>query len=209
VSQAVNEHRRKRRNAEIGQAIGRRSFLEIPFDIMSDSNNTTDLARLYHRIDRRVDLIISEQTNWPCHKGCDLCCRRLAEPPAFTPMEWNRLWPSFLALDRSTQETIGRRVSDLASARTKRFRHYTCPFLERDQGACLIYANRPAACRMYGFYVSRGSGRWCQTIEQQHGGASVMWGNHDAVDRELHSRFGEPADIVDWFSAYLGPDNPA
>jgi uncharacterized protein len=66
-----------------------------------------------------------------------------------------------------------------------------CPLLER--GACLVYEVRPVACRMYGFYVDRDGGQFCDIIEALH--ADVVWGNAAAVDAEL-SACGDRRDLL-------------
>jgi hypothetical protein len=55
---------------------------------------------------------------------------------------------------------------------------------------------------MYGFYVSRGEGRYCDIIHDraERGDlGDVVWGNHDAVDGELAQVFGAPISIIAWF----------
>ncbi len=45
-----------------------------------------------------------------------------------------------------------------------------------------FYAQRPVACRTYGFYVQRELGLYCGDIEARVAGgelADVVWGNHD------------------------------
>ena len=77
----------------------------------------------------------------------------------------------------------------------------TCPMLDQNSGACLVYIYRPVACRSYGFYVQRELGLYCGEIKTQvaEGGlADVVWGNHDAVDRDLAS-LGEVRPLTTWF----------
>jgi aminoglycoside phosphotransferase family enzyme len=78
---------------------------------------------------------------------------------------------------------------------------YVCPLLDQASGACPVYAQRPVACRSYGFYVQRDKGLYCGDIEQQVTAgalAEVVWGNHDGVDRQL-AGLGESRTLVEWF----------
>jgi Fe-S-cluster containining protein len=160
------------------------------------------LAVLHDRIAERTATILEAQPSWPCRKGCDTCCHRLARPPELTHAEWAELWQGFLALEPETRRQVRARVTALAEDVARGARHFVCPLLARESGACLVYAHRPAACRMYGFYVSRGEGRYCDLIHDRVSRGDldgVVWGNHDAVDLELAQAFGAPLSIVEWF----------
>ena len=81
-----------------------------------------------------------------------------------------------------------------------------CPMLERESGACPVYAHRPVACRSYGFYVQRDKGLYCAEIEAsvaQGELADVVWGNHDAIDRGLMAT-GESRSLIEWFGEWPG-----
>src|SRR5262249_10276765 len=123
------------------------------------------LRVLYDEIDQRAHAIAREQSPWPCQRGCDACCRRLAEPPSLTRAEWAELWSGFLQLDPATRAEVRRRVAEVAATAAPS-QLVTCPMLDRDAGACRVYAHRPAACRTYGFYVTRTDGNWCDQIER-------------------------------------------
>jgi len=160
------------------------------------------LVVLHERIAERTAAILDAQPSWPCRKGCDTCCHRLARPPELTPAEWAELWEGFLALEPDTRRQIRARVTELAADVVRGARLFVCPMLARESGACLVYAHRPAACRMYGFYVSRGEGRYCDLIHERVSRGDfdgVLWGNHDAVEREFAQAFGAPISIVAWF----------
>jgi Fe-S-cluster containining protein len=160
------------------------------------------LAVLYDRIEERTSAILDGQPSWPCREGCDTCCRRLARPPELTRAEWTQLWEGFRGLDAGTRQDIRARVHELAAEEAAGARHFVCPFLARETGACQVYAHRPAACRMYGFYVARGEGRYCDLVHeraQQGELDGVVWGNQDAVERELAQAFGPPISITAWF----------
>jgi len=77
--------------------------------------------------------------------------------------------------------------------------------LDRTAGACQVYAHRPVACRSYGFYVQRELGLFCKDIESQVADGSldeVVWGNQDAVDRQL-ADCGETRELTEWFLAWM------
>ena len=80
-------------------------------------------------------------------------------------------------------------------------RPVVCPLLDETSGACPVYAQRPVACRTYGFYAQRDLGLYCHDIESSVAAgalADVVWGNHDAIDRQL-AGFGESRPLTAWF----------
>ena len=119
------------------------------------------LLAIYEEIDRRAKAFPS----WPCRRGCDHCCRSLAEPMRITRAEWELL-----------REAIGEYVpSDDPRV---------CPFLDTDEGACRVYAHRPAACRTYGYYVERDKVLGCSQILAREND-DVVWGNAESVAHAL------------------------
>jgi Fe-S-cluster containining protein len=73
--------------------------------------------------------------------------------------------------------------------------------LDESEGACPVYAQRPVACRTYGFYVQRELGLYCADIEARVAGGElddVVWGNHDAVDHALGA-LGDVRALTEWF----------
>jgi Fe-S-cluster containining protein len=83
-------------------------------------------------------------------------------------------------------------------------RPIVCPLLDQPTGACMVYAQRPVACRSYGFYVQRELGLYCQGIESRvaEGAlADVVWGNHDAIDHRLGG-LGEILALTEWFDRW-------
>lgn len=157
------------------------------------------LADLYAAIDQRVAAITAAQPLWPCHKGCDGCCRRLAQTPEMTAAEWHVVYNGFLHLEPAMQDHVASKIRALAQAPQP---HVMCPFLDDTSGACRIYAHRPAACRMYGFYVSHEGNWWCDIIEARHAdgmGEGLILGNHRAMMRQCEAQFGEVKSIVAWF----------
>jgi Fe-S-cluster containining protein len=96
-------------------------------------------------------------------------------------------------------------------------RPVVCPLLDESTGACPVYAQRPVACRSYGFYVQRDLGLYCHDIEKlvaEGALADVVWGNHDAIDQQLDA-LGEKRPLTEWFAGSFAdgrndvtPDRP-
>ncbi|HNC52837.1 MAG TPA: YkgJ family cysteine cluster protein [Accumulibacter sp.] len=157
------------------------------------------LFRIQIEVDARVRAIRASRPDWLCGKGCDACCRRLAEVPRLTPPEWSLLQVGLAALPQQRLWEIGREVAELARRRSLPI---VCPLLEQASGCCQVYAQRPLACRTYGFYVQRGLGLYCREIEAQVAAgdlAEVVWGNQDAIDRGL-AGLGETRTLTEWFA---------
>lgn len=157
------------------------------------------LSRLHLDIDARVQTIRENRPDWLCGKGCDSCCRRLAEVPQLTAAEWDLLREGLAALPPERLGEISRDMADLASQQS---RPVVCPLLDRTTGACPVYAQRPVACRTYGFYVQRDKGLYCSDIESRVAGgalADVVWGNHDAIDQRL-TVLGDSRPLTEWFA---------
>lgn len=144
-----------------------------------------DHLRVVHReIEERAREIAAVSGGWPCHKGCDRCCRRLADVPRLTGAERDLLSEGVAHLPAEVRRQVEERVREMAHAVPP----IVCPFLDRDAGACLVYDCRPVACRTYGFYVERDSGLYCGTIrEMAEAGRceAVVWGNACAVEVKL------------------------
>lgn len=156
------------------------------------------LFRLHADIDRRVDSIRQSDPDWLCGKGCDSCCRKLAEVPRLTAVEWELLREGLAALQPERRREISREIDALEGQST---RPVVCPLLDRSTGACPVYAQRPVACRTYGFYAQRELGLYCNDIEARVANGSlsdVVWGNHDAIDRALRA-LGETRTLSEWF----------
>jgi uncharacterized protein len=71
-------------------------------DEQQHSNAARHLQVIYTDIAHRVGAITAVRPIWPCHKGCDGCCRRLAQPPAMTAAEWQVVYQGFLQLSPTT-----------------------------------------------------------------------------------------------------------
>ena len=159
------------------------------------------LSRLHIEIDARVHAIRAGRPDWLCGKGCDNCCRRLAEAPQLTEAEWNLLREGLVALPSERLREISR---DMAALAEQRSRPVVCPLLDHTTGACPVYAQRPVACRSYGFYVQRDLGLYCRDIESRVADgalADVVWGNHDGIDRQL-AGLGESRPLTEWFACW-------
>lgn len=105
------------------------------------------------------------------------------------------------ALPADRLAEITRNTAALAAQNT---RPVVCPMLDQATGACPVYAQRPVACRSYGFYVQREKGLYCCDIEMRVADGSladVVWGNHDALDRQLSGQ-GEARLLTEWFDCW-------
>lgn len=157
------------------------------------------LYRLHDDIDARVATIRAAHPDWLCAKGCASCCRRLADVPQLTAAEWDLLQAGLAKLPAGRRKQIARDIAALAANPAP---PVTCPLLDAATDACLVYAERPVACRSYGFYVQRALGLYCSGIEAQVDAgvlADVIWGNHDAVDQALGG-LGEARPLTEWFA---------
>jgi uncharacterized protein len=156
------------------------------------------LTQLHVDIDVRVQTIRGNSSGWLCAKGCDSCCRRLADVPQLTSAEWDLLREGLSGLPPERLQQIRK---DMAALTSHRSRPITCPLLELSAGICPVYAQRPVACRTYGYYVQRDKGLYCHDIETHVADgalADVVWGNHDAIDHHL-AGLGEIRALTDWF----------
>lgn len=161
----------------------------------------TLLKKLHRDIDTRIHTIRQDQPDWLCGKGCDTCCRRLAEIPQLTTAEWRVLQEGLGALAPAHLEEIRRKTKALPEQTS---RPLICPMLDPDTGACPVYTQRPITCRTYGFYVQRNQGLYCQDIKALVDDGkleNVIWGNHDNIDRQL-SQSGESLNLTEWFTRW-------
>jgi len=164
----------------------------------------TRLGQIHLDIDSRVEAIRANRPDWLCAKGCDSCCRQLADGPQLTASEWALLRDGLAELAPKRLGEIRQALRALAAQAGERPRRVVCPVLDVATGACPVYAQRPVACRTYGFYVQRGQGLYCHDIESRVAAgalADVVWGNHDAVDARLKG-LGENRALTDWFAAW-------
>ncbi|MBS0371605.1 MAG: YkgJ family cysteine cluster protein [Proteobacteria bacterium] len=158
----------------------------------------TALVQLHTDIDTRVATIRTDHPDWLCAKGCATCCRRLADVPQLTATEWTLLQEGLAALPAEHLQRIATAIAALGDHPP---RPVTCPLLDPATDACLIYAHRPVACRTYGFYAQRDKGLYCKDIETRAADGAlddVVWGNHDAVDRQL-TGLGDSRGLTEWF----------
>ena len=154
---------------------------------------------LHTDIDARVRQVREAHPDWPCAKGCDACCRQLARLPQLTASEWALLRPALAVLPVDQLEAIRQKMQ---AASKQDAGPVVCPLLDEASGACPIYAQRPIACRTYGFYVERGVGLYCADIKNSVDRdelADVVWGNQEAIARALVEA-GETRALDAWFS---------
>lgn len=139
-------------------------------------------------IQQRTSAILAARQDWPCRKGCDHCCRTLAAIPELTRPEWDRLRHRIRELPRDVHE----RILALTPVRP-----VVCPLLDPESAACLVYEQRPVACRAYGFYQERELGLYCESIALGVGRGEfegVVWGNYASVKPR-----GESRDLLAWY----------
>lgn len=161
-------------------------------------DDQAELDKIYAEIASRTEAAHAEKPIWPCRKGCDLCCRRLANVPALTAAEWTRLAEGIAQLAEEVQHEIEAKILALGEGERP---FIVCPLLDEASGACRVYHHRPAACRMYGFYVSRYNNQWCEQIDALFEAGQldgVTLGNYAAMKRQLHRQFGETKTLVEW-----------
>ena len=156
----------------------------------------TGLYQIREDVGLRASEIVSTRPDWPCRKGCDECCRRLAVVPMVSREEWEAISATLDALP----EDIGKRLRQRIRESAGDSRPVTCPLLDLDSGACLIYDARPVACRGYGFYAEGRYVLGCSRIEsigQQS--PDVVWGNHAALQAQLDA-LGPAMTLPEWQS---------
>jgi Fe-S-cluster containining protein len=168
----------------------------------------TPLIQLHNDIEDRVRSIRADRSDWLCGKGCDGCCHRLSDIPQLTGAEWELLREGLSILTPQRLEEINQAMIVLAGQSE---RPVVCPLLDQASGTCLVYDQRPVACRTYGFYVQRDLGLYCREIESRVASgrlSDVVWGNHDAVDQRLGT-LGEVRSLTEWFqSRHQNPPTP-
>jgi Fe-S-cluster containining protein len=154
------------------------------------------LVALHAAVEARTRSTADTHPWWPCRKGCDDCCRRLAAAPVLTEPEWVLVREALTGLPEAVRSAVERRIAMLSDVRQP----IVCPMLDTACGACLIYDARPVACRTYGFYVDREGGLYCPKIEDAAASAAgIIWGNQEAVESRLDA-IGTRLPITDWFA---------
>jgi uncharacterized protein len=169
-----------------------------------NSSGARRLRVVYERIAARTAETTQAQPDWPCREGCDGCCRSLAGAPELTAEEWALLRELWSELGAEARQAIDEGLAELARDVAAGAARSTCPLLDRDAGSCRVYAARPAACRTYGFYVSRGVGLYCDRVRARVDAGlcdNVVWGNHDVVDGDLERGFGAQRSLLEWVAS--------
>ena len=161
---------------------------------------TKALAVLQDQVHERAEALRSTHPGWPCQRGCDLCCRKLARVPELTDAEWEVLSQAFLALPESEQRaclTRAERLAEHVRAHAESV-PVECPLLDPERGQCRVYSARPLACRSYGFYVSHSHDAWCTKVSEHVAGVrdGLIFGNETALERELSRWGGETRDLL-------------
>jgi Fe-S-cluster containining protein len=118
--------------------------------------------------------------------------------------EWNLLREGLQNLAPDRLQEISMNMASIGQSRP-----ITCPMLDLAAGTCPVYAQRPVACRTYGFYAQRTKGLYCHDIETRVDDgtwADVVWGNHDAIDQQL-AELGASRALTDWFEVWIVGNN--
>jgi Fe-S-cluster containining protein len=160
------------------------------------------LQVLHEEIASRSAATVAAQPGFPCRKGCGHCCRHLASLPLLTAPEWDLLREGLSQLDPAARASANARLAALGPDPP---RPITCPFLDPANGACLVYAHRPVACRTYGFYVERDQGLYCGIIQSsvERGDLNhITWGNHSSIEHRL-AALGTSRPLSEWLAATL------
>jgi len=159
--------------------------------------STSQLRVIQDEVRFRVEEMVAAHGDWPCRRGCDDCCRRLASVPTVTAPEWRAIADAIQLLPVPTAKLIRERIQESSALS----RPITCPLLDTRSGACLVYDARPVACRTYGFYVERTDVLGCNRIEAiADQNAHLIWGNHVAVEEKL-SALGPASELHAWLAS--------
>lgn len=159
----------------IGAAI-RRIREQLP--LATNLGETLDEHDAYHLLDELVEAVVETYPGGSCKAGCSGCCDSQTAVFDVSPREWEAVtryveasWSEERrrAFRERFDREHGGRVGMYKALSLVRFfepladryfakQPYRCPFLE--DGRCSIYAARPLACRMYGYFAIRS--RWYQ-----------------------------------------------
>ncbi len=161
------------------------------------------LPILYREIEDRCRETAESLPPWPCRRGCDDCCRRLAEPPRLVREEWRRIEIGLQGLAPEVRSEIEDRLVATAELDTG---PVVCPFLELESGACGIYDHRPSTCRTYGFYQLRDGAAYCRIVEEHADrdteaspwASKIVWGRQESIDHRLKQAYGAPIPLRQW-----------
>ena len=162
------------------------------------------LTVLHEQTEARAQSLMAAHAGWPCQRGCDACCRRLARVPELTELEWRALAEAISALPPSERAAC-LRSAQLVAAQVREHGErmpVTCPLLDGERGVCRVYAARPVACRSYGYYAGRSHDAWCDRVAEHVAPLrdALVFGNHDALERDLAQHGGAARDLLSWLA---------
>ena len=149
------------------------------------------------QIEARVQAIRADRDWWPCRRGCDACCRHLAQLPALSPDEWASVETAVASLPVSASAMVEQRVKALLQQSVEQTLSAAviCPYLDEQEGACRIYDARPLACRTYGFFVARDHDQYCEQIEtavNDRSETAIVWGHAESIRHDIERLSGKP-----------------
>ena len=75
------------------------------------------LHEIHRAIDARVQSIRDNHPDWQCSKGCDTCCRQLADIPRLSGAEWMLLREGLAALP--AEAVLARMIDDYGDLRAR------------------------------------------------------------------------------------------
>lgn len=104
-------------------------------------------------------------------------------------------------LDALTRAIIVARINAFGERSPTATDFIVCPLLDETNGECRVYQYRPVTCRMYGFYVGRDGNQWCGDIQALYESGElneVIFGNYDAVQRDLQRQGGDSKSLYEW-----------
>ncbi len=112
-----------------------------------------------------------------------------------TAGEWALLREGIEGLEDAVKKSVYTSIEEMTDETR------VCPMLDRARGACRVYAQRPASCRSYGFYLLGGDGLWCEKIEALHQDRmppGLIYGHQIALERALERAFGPKRGLSQW-----------
>lgn len=123
------------------------------------------LTIIYSATEKVKQAVHDKYPDYPCSRGCSLCCRR--SQFLVTQLEWEAVLVGVRQLPVEDQREIQAEARRVVRERMVQHLHkgwwratkdtapsvLVCPLLS-EGGACRVYAFRPSICRLYGYVVS-------------------------------------------------------
>ncbi|MDB5101278.1 MAG: YkgJ family cysteine cluster protein [Cyanobacteria bacterium RYN_339] len=132
----------------------------------------TSLAEAFGLVDRLAEAVREAYPQGHCKAGCSGCCDSQTAIFDVSPVEWEAIAHALDGWEPERKAALAERFRREHGPRLKAYkglsliryfepvadryfarRPYSCPLLEN--GRCSVYAVRPLACRMYGYFAIR------------------------------------------------------